>query len=90
MEPAVCLQNRAPVAAICARIELTFEGHVADSHVRQRALARYSCRGVLQDTRIRSGLATTTAIARAGDVATFSRCGSYRNFGPAAHRLLTT
>ena len=57
-------------------------GYLPDSHARQRALARCICRGVLQATRIRSLLATTTAIALARDVATFSRCGSYRNSSP--------
>src|SRR5450755_1296522 len=58
------------------------EPYLLDSRARQTALARYICRGVRQATRIRSLLATTTAIARARDVATFSRCGSYRNSSP--------
>ena len=54
----------------------------ADSHAWHSALAKYIWRGVRQDTRIRLALATMTASALALDVATFSRCGSYRNSRP--------
>ena len=46
------------------------------SQARHRAFARVIWCGVWQDTRIRSGLATMTAIALAREVATFSRCRS--------------
>jgi hypothetical protein len=46
------------------------------SQARHRALARIIWCGVRQDTRMRSGLATMMARARAREVATFSRCGS--------------
>ncbi len=50
--------------------------HSRSSQARHRAFARIIWCGVRQDTRIRSGLATMTAIALAREVATFSRCRS--------------
>src|ERR1700742_4204593 len=52
------------------------------SHGRHSALAKNICRGVLQAPRISAGLATIPASALALDVATFSRCGSYKNSSP--------
>jgi hypothetical protein len=52
------------------------------SQARHRAFTRDIWRGVRQDTRTRSGLATMMAMALALEVATFSRCPSYKNSRP--------
>ena len=52
------------------------------SHARHRAFTSCICRGVLQNTRMRSGLATIKVMARAREVATFNRWRSNRNSSP--------